>query len=174
MRPSAGLSEREGLLGGSGSPYVWQLGPAVIRPDSGPEPRSETMRVLRSLSAPGSAARLAVVGLALLLLTAGCSDLTRPGYRYAEVLVRVVTDDGEPIPDMQLVLYTGLRHMAHGTSDARGEYLFTHVPHGLHGVYVPSTLVHSARTAQAEHQYVEVEAGERYELEFRYILVTTP
>jgi hypothetical protein len=131
------------------------------------------MRVLRSLSAPRTAAWRAAVCL-VLLLSAACGDLTRPGYRYAEVHVRVVGPDGDGIPGMQLVLYTGVRRMAHGTSDARGEYRFTHVPHGTYAVYVPSTRVHSAPTAGAEHQYLEVEAGGRYELEFRYILVTTP
>jgi hypothetical protein len=72
---------------------------------------------------------LALAGL-VLLLAAGCENLIHPQYRFAQVRVRTVDPSGGPVPDVPVVLYTGLRVMGEATTGRGGEHLFTEVAAG--------------------------------------------
>jgi hypothetical protein len=76
-----------------------------------------------------------LVAAAVLALTAGaCSELLRDGYDYGAVHVETVRRNGDPIPGVELALYSGARVWARGVSDADGRYVFRFVPPGNFGV----------------------------------------
>jgi hypothetical protein len=77
-------------------------------------------------------------GLGLLLavasLLSGCSDLFPSSYEYATVEVQANRWNGDPVPGVNLVLYTGERHMGYGVTDEEGRHVFHFVPQGEFGV----------------------------------------
>jgi hypothetical protein len=77
----------------------------------------------------------AVLGL-VLLLAAGCENLVRPQYRFAEVRVRIRDTAGEPVPDVPVVLYVGAGVRGEGRTGSNGEHLFREVAAGGYGVAI--------------------------------------
>ena len=74
--------------------------------------------------------------LALITLTAavGCDAwLTKPSL-YNTVQVIATRRNGDPIPGVRLVLYTGQRPMGYATTGSDGRFTFTRVPQGDYGV----------------------------------------
>jgi hypothetical protein len=80
--------------------------------------------------------RHAFVGLLVILLLAGCSDLLPSPYEYATVEVQATRRSGEPVPGVKVVLYTYNRHLAYGVTGSGGSYTFDFVPFGEYGVGV--------------------------------------
>lgn len=78
---------------------------------------------------------VALSGL-VLLLAAGCENLIRPQYDFAQVRVRTEDTSGGPVPEVGVVLYTGLGIMGRAFTGARGEHLFTEVAAGSYGVSI--------------------------------------
>jgi Carboxypeptidase regulatory-like domain len=68
------------------------------------------------------------------LLLAGCSNLATDAQPYGTIDVNTVRSNGDPVPGVQLLLYTGVRPMAYGTTGMDGKYLFRFVPRGEYGV----------------------------------------
>ena len=68
------------------------------------------------------------------LFVASCDEwLTKPSL-YNTVRVVVQQPGGDPIPGVQLVLYTGQRPMAYAATGANGDFTFLRVPQGTYGV----------------------------------------
>lgn len=77
----------------------------------------------------------AMVLLVLALATAGCDGLISPSH-YGAVRVEAVSTTGTPAPGVDVELYTGLRSMGYGRTDANGIMQFDPVPEGpAYGVY---------------------------------------
>ena len=72
--------------------------------------------------------------VATCVLAAGCDSWLSTPSLYNTVQVTVTQPNGAPIPDVSLELYTGLRPMGYGTTDANGAFTFTRVPQGGYGV----------------------------------------
>lgn len=109
---------------------------------------------------------LAVLGLGL-LLAAGCENLVHPQYRFAEVRVRTQDPSGEPVPDVPVVLYTGLRIMGRSTTGLDGEHVFTEVAAGGYGVSISVPGGYSLRAG--ERPFVDtltIQQGARREVTF--------
>lgn len=71
---------------------------------------------------------------AALVLALGCDAwLTKPSL-YNTVQVVATRRNGDPIPHVGLVLYTGQRQMGYGATDSSGRFTFTRVPQGFYGV----------------------------------------
>jgi hypothetical protein len=115
-------------------------------------------------SSPPRAARaptLRLAALVLLLLVAGCSTLLPTSYRYATVDVSVTDENGSPVPRAGLLLYTGVRHMAIGTTDRSGHYRFEHVPADGYGIYLSVVPVgYVMAPDDPGHRYVTVGRGD--------------
>lgn len=82
--------------------------------------------------------RLARAGLAIvaLLAASACDEwLTTPS-QYNNVSVVAARRNGDPVPLVDLTLYTGDRQMGYGTTNAAGTFTFTRVPFGVYGVQV--------------------------------------
>jgi hypothetical protein len=78
----------------------------------------------------------AIAALAVMCGAVACdSMLTRPSL-YNSVSVVATRRNGDPIPGVQLVLYTGQRPMGYGATDSSGQFTFTRVPQGDYGVQV--------------------------------------
>lgn len=67
------------------------------------------------------------------LLLGGCERLTGAS-QYGSVSVATVDKEGQPLPKVALLLYTGPRAMVYAESDARGRFVFEQVPPGSYGV----------------------------------------
>lgn len=80
----------------------------------------------------GPAAWAAVAGLALAL--SGCSDVLTPPYEFGAVEVATERRSGAPIPNVDLVLFSGTRHAGFGTTDQDGRHVFELVVEGPRGV----------------------------------------
>lgn len=78
--------------------------------------------------------RSAFICLSAAALISGCDALVSPS-RYGTVVVEAVSRDSQPVADLQVLLYTGTRHMGYGVTDANGRAVFHHVPAGGYGVY---------------------------------------
>lgn len=78
----------------------------------------------------------------LLAATAGCADALVDNYRYGSVEVVAVSANGKPGEGIHLILHRGGEHLAYGTTDASGRYVFDFVPTGRLGVFatLPETL----------------------------------
>lgn len=77
----------------------------------------------------------ALLGL-VLLLAAGCENLIHSQYDFAQVRVRTQDASGAPIPDVEVVLYTGAAVMGRAYTGANGEHLFAEVAAGAYGVFI--------------------------------------
>ena len=77
---------------------------------------------------------VALAGLAMLVI--GCDQLVTSPSRYTAVEVHTERRDGTAVPNVPLVLYTGLRIMGYDTTNAQGVARFVRVPEGpAYGVY---------------------------------------
>ncbi len=82
-------------------------------------------------------ARPFLAALALvLLLAAGCADIVKPQYRFAQVRVVITDDKGQGVSAAQVTLYTGAYVMGQGITGPTGEHVFTEVAAGAYGVAV--------------------------------------
>lgn len=77
--------------------------------------------------------RRAAAVLAVLLLAA-CADLITNTQPYGSIEVTAVLTNGDPLPGVQLMLYTSVRTMAYGSTGPDGKYVFKFVPEGAYGV----------------------------------------
>src|SRR4051812_47976035 len=76
----------------------------------------------------------ALIFTALGLATGACDSwLTKPSL-YNTVQVVATRRNGDPVPGVPVVLYTGQRPMGYGVTDSTGHFTFTRVPQGLYGV----------------------------------------
>lgn len=65
-----------------------------------------------------------------------CSDIFPPTHPYSTLDVRVVSDQGEPLAGIGLVLYDWQREMAFGQTDFEGRHTFSYIPEGGYGVWM--------------------------------------
>ncbi len=116
----------------------------------------------------------------LALLLVGCADLVTNLSPWGSVEVDAVRRSGEPVPGVQLVLYTGTRPMGYATTGADGRYVFRYVPKsawGAYGVYAtppegyvrPEELFGGASTAVVAP--LTLGEGEHIATEFTYLKV---
>lgn len=70
------------------------------------------------------------------LLAAGCAEIVKPQYRFAQVRVRTTDQWGVGIPGSTVVLYTGAREMGRAVTNPMGEHVFTEVASGSYGVAI--------------------------------------
>src|SRR5690554_5294810 len=76
--------------------------------------------------------RFSVV-LFVALLSVACDELVTD-FEYSSVTVEAIRRNGEPVEGLEFLLYTGVRAMEYGTTDASGRYTFEFVPFGNYGV----------------------------------------
>lgn len=96
---------------------------------------------------------LALAGALAMLALPGCDEwLTRPSL-YNQLGVTVRNQDGTPIPGVPLELYTGVRPMDYGLTDANGWHLFERVPKDEYGVRVQRPLRYSDFVTDADSLY---------------------
>lgn len=81
-----------------------------------------------------SAARRLLLAVTL-ASAAGCDAITSPS-QYGTISVAVRTRSGEPVADVPVELYTGVRPMGYARTDANGRYTFERVPVGVYGVVI--------------------------------------
>jgi len=78
-------------------------------------------------------------GVAALLLAGvamtACDSLITTPSRYGAIAVTAKRRNGDPIPGVQIMLYSGPRQSGVGQTNARGELHFDPVPVGAYGVY---------------------------------------
>jgi hypothetical protein len=102
--------------------------------------------------------------LLLLAAMAGCGELLQPGYSYARVQVEVTDPGGEPLRGVSLILYTGQRHMAYGTTDFAGRHSFNFVPAGSYGVAAALQDGFALPEGEVNFRVFDVEEGETREV----------
>jgi hypothetical protein len=104
----------------------------------------------------------AVRGLALLLTVLAlpaCSSLFPDSYRYGAVDVTVVDMEGVPVAGADLVLYTGARRMAYGTTNVSGSFRFSYVPADGYGVYLFPPQGYFVPPDSLPYRYVDLPEG---------------
>jgi hypothetical protein len=77
---------------------------------------------------------LGLLAAACIVTVPGCESVFLGPPQYASVSVEAMDSSGIGIPDVFLLLYTGVRIIAYGRTDAVGRYLFVDVPPGEYGV----------------------------------------
>lgn len=75
-----------------------------------------------------------LLALALVAAAAACDSLVTKPSLYGSVEVQVTTRTGAAVADVPLTLYTGVRRIAYGKSDANGRFRFDLVPEGRYGI----------------------------------------
>jgi hypothetical protein len=102
----------------------------------------------------------------VMLLAAGCAEIVKPQYRFAEVRVRVTDDRGEGVGATPVTLYTGAYEMGKGLTNPAGEIVFTEVAAGGYGVAIhPNPYLYEF--GPGERNYVDtlhIAQGERREV----------
>ena len=81
---------------------------------------------------PAAVAAAAAVGA--LLATLGCADIVTDILEYGSVEVETARRNGDPVPGVELLLYTGPHARGMGTTDASGRHRFEFVPPNVYGV----------------------------------------
>ena len=104
--------------------------------------------------------------LLMLLAAAGCSDIFRPTYDYAEVDVRAVDDAGAPVAGVELTLYFGPYHHDFGITRAEGRHVFRFVPAGPYGIAAGAPAGYVLPEGAASYRIVGVEKGGSASVEF--------
>ncbi len=82
-----------------------------------------------------------VAGLLSIMLGGACAEAVITPFQYGSVEVTALSN-GEPVPGIQLTLYTGTRHLGYGSTNDEGRFVFESVPAGIMGV---------AAVLQADH-----------------------
>lgn len=102
----------------------------------------------------------------LVLLLAGCSDVFRPSYDYANVVVTALDQEGQPVPAVRLTLYNGPQHLEYGLTGRNGRYDFRFVPAGVYGVAAGVPEGYAFPDNVPPYRLLQVEKGGRVEIEF--------
>ncbi len=76
----------------------------------------------------------AVIGVVFSLALAGCSDVFTEPFEYGTVEVSAERRTGDPVPEMDFLLFSGTRHLEWGVTDEEGLIVFRFVPHEPVGV----------------------------------------
>lgn len=71
---------------------------------------------------------------ALLMAASGCEMALTEGAAFGSVRVEANSRAGNPLPGIDILLYTGRRPMGYGTTDANGLVVFRNVPPGNYAV----------------------------------------
>lgn len=106
--------------------------------------------------------------LLAVLAAAGCSDVFRPTYDYAEVAVRAVDDVGAPISGVDLTLYFGPYHHDFGRTRADGTHTFRFVPAGPYGIAAGAPAGYVLPEGEVSYRIVQVEKGGSASVEFAF------
>lgn len=94
--------------------------------------------------------------LTLFVVTIGCSEVFTAPFAYGSVEVQVTLPGGEGVPNLDLTLYSGTRHLAYLATDSVGSAHFTFVPEGPHGVGIrPSPISRIFRPASHPEGYYQ-------------------
>jgi hypothetical protein len=113
---------------------------------------------------PSRRLKLSVTILCLGLM--GCSDIFRPSYDYAQIVVSAVDLAGQPVPGVRLTLYSGDLHMEAGVTRSDGAYRFRFVPAGGYGVQAGAPQGYHFPSESLPYRLVQVGQGEHKAVDF--------
>lgn len=108
----------------------------------------------------------AILALATLALTTGCSEIFGSGFDYAQIEVLAVDQAGDPVITVPLTLYGKGRHFAYGRTDGSGRHVFEFVPFGGFGIAASAPVGYRFQEGSTAHRYADVEEGDRAQIEF--------
>ena len=108
--------------------------------------------------------------LTLFVVTIGCSEVFTAPFAYGSVEVQVTLPEGEGVPNLDLTLYSGTRHLAYLATDSVGFAHFAFVPEGPLGVSIrPSPIFRPASHPDGYYQTFTMSEGQVVRLAFDFV-----